>query len=315
MVFGMRVWFSLAAVVAVFAACGQHSMTPPVNSFLSDGAIVRAKETTTAWGVLVDDPSGKPLSGVLVRLAPWDRGCVKTSAHTARCPGYLRWHTMTDRRGHFALRDVPNGEYLLVVGSDSVTDLDRPTIHDHVTFTGGTQHLLAPTLPEIPCIGLHESKEWCQGFSAASGIAPFRRPKVERNGKYRLTHLRQIQELACAVEFNRARRSSRLPLTVVDEWLIETTREVTEYADRFEPVIPPPTPYLTTGEVGAAGGESCASMIRAGHNHFFLDPRTLWFGGNWYRVRTGKWKGEAGGLAEYPIDPRAFTDPNVGNWL
>ncbi len=293
------------------AACS--SAVSPLAPVVSP-SLVKAPARTTAWGRLVDDPSGRPLAGVAVHLAPWKRGCVKTSRHTASCPPYLRWHATTGADGRFVLRDVPNGEYLLVIGSDVPSDLERPTIHDRVAFAGGVQHLRAPTLPTIPCIGAAEIREWCQGAQPSPGITPFPRPKVEKSGDYRLTHVRPRQERPCAIAFNHRRAAAHLPTVVIDEWLTEWAREVNAYRISYRGLTPGPVPYITLEEGLMIGGHGCAEMVDLVPSKYFADPRLLWFSGTWYRLREGINRGATDGMVAFPIDPRVNAESAVGRW-
>jgi hypothetical protein len=316
----LRVCILLLAANAVFAACSSVNSTPPLGrtDAVRDVGAASTSGRTTAWGHLVNDPSGRPLADILVRLEPWDRGCVKTSRHTASCPGYLRWRTTTQRDGKFTLRSVPNGDYLLVIGSDSPADLTRPTIHDHVKLTGGSQQLLAPTLPTIPC-SMAQYKEWCDSVAPSPNVTAFPRPAVEKHGQYRLATIEPKREQPCVVEFNKQRAKRRLPLVVVDEWLAENTREVMAYRFAYRPPtdIPQPYPYLTINETAAAGGNDCTEMIDAYFptdtmtGKVLRDPRTRWVGAIWYRYSP---VGDQGGEAQFPIDVRLHLDHLQGPW-
>ncbi len=77
---------------------------------------------------------------------------------------------------------------------------------------------------------------------------------------------------------------------------------------------------ITSGNTSNSGGTSCsASLVDPSlfinGAQYAKDPRTEWFAGQ-YAVYSafGGTNNEASGLAEFPIDPRSFTDPNVPVW-
>ena len=316
-VFCRHASFAAAAVagVAFLVACQSSGSIPTTLARMSSPQS-QANAKTTAWGIVVDDPSGKPLANIPVHLEPWERGCVRVTRHKARCPKPLPWHTKTDRHGKFVLAEVPSDDYLLVIGSDSPSDLTRPTIHDHILLTDGTQHLRVPTLPAIPC-NQKNYKEWCDGVQPSPGLTPYPRPEVEKSGKYRLATIEPKRERPCDREFNRQRVAHHLPQAVIDEWLTENSREWVgaRAAFRQHETFPPPAPLLTIDEVGDTGGVTCEDMV-----HFFpnstysgraeRDPRLNWVGGIWYRngSRVGV------GIMQFPLDPRSVDDSNVGPW-
>lgn len=306
----MRVWALALFGAALLISCARENVTPALTSA---GALLRTPMgKTDAWGVLVDDPSGKPLAGVPVRLEPWDRGCVKTSPHTARCPGYLKWHDTTKRNGRFEVVGVPNGDYLLVIGSDSAADLARPTIHDHIVLTGGMQRLLAPKLPTIPC-NQQNFVEWCQGVRPSPDVTAYPRPAPERDGEYRLTTISRVREQPCTIAFDAERVSHHLPLVIVDEWLTENAREINEYRITRGASLPQPVPWLTSGQSGAAGDNSCKEFMQITYQFaaaWTQDPRERWFAATWYRFDGP----QASGGAEFPLDPRVKRDRGVGPW-
>jgi hypothetical protein len=309
-----RVWFLLIACVALSAACKSGATLPALTN--PESSTARASYArTTAWGMLVDDPSGKPLANVPVRLESWEHGCVKTSPHTASCPGYLRWHTTTMRNGRFRLKDVPNGDYLLVIGSDSPADLTRPTIHDHIKLSGGVRRLQAPTLPAIPC-DRESYMIWCRGVAPSPGVTPLPRPLAERQGNYRLTSVDATRESPCAVEFNVQRAHRHLPLTVIDEWLTENSREILEYRIEVpKRKIPQAVPYLIgLGESTAAGGNNCVEFVDTAFvvaRAQALDARTRWLAASWSAFDQHT---EAAGVAQFPPDVRVPLRQLVGPW-
>ncbi|MHB8148085.1 MAG: hypothetical protein ACYDGM_12615, partial [Vulcanimicrobiaceae bacterium] len=208
--------------------------------------------------------------------------------------------------GSFALGNAPNGHYLLVIGADSTasTGTVQATVHDNVTFTGGTQALLAPTLPPVPT------------------VTP---PVWETNGDYRIATLNATTELPCFQAWQSERTTNDLAAGTNDEWLVENVRAVNTY---FQTPGATSAPWpgnsagtLSAGGEGSSGGTSCASSLIApafsgvSANKEALDSRTEWFAGQ-YAVYSafGGTNNEASGLAEFPIDPRSFTDPNVPVW-
>jgi hypothetical protein len=298
----VRVTFTIIGLAAALAAC-RGTYVPSGNS---SGPALQGRDVaplagrTTAWGILVDDPSGKPLANIPVRLQPWDKGCVKLSPHVAKCPPNLPWRATTRGNGKFVLANVPNGDYLLIIGSNSPADLTRPTIHDHIKLTGGLQHLLAPTLPTIPIP------------NPDSTATPYPRPRAEKHGAWRLTTINPRREKPCAVAFDQQRAKHKLPPTVVDEWLMEQSREDFAYQVSTGTRVPEPVPAFSLASIGQAGAGTCSGMIATyfappNNVRWYLDPRALWFGGvffNWNRGLQG------GGFAQTPIDPRIY-DPTT----
>src|SRR5438270_12512916 len=112
-----RVWAVVFGSVAAVAATGcggggegSASGGVPVEP-CPGSAACPAPSTTTASGILVDDPSGAPLSGVSVRIAPWSAGATPLPSP----------QTTTAADGSFSF-SVANGHYLLIIGSDSSSD-------------------------------------------------------------------------------------------------------------------------------------------------------------------------------------------------
>jgi len=276
--------------------------------------------TTTAWGDVYSDPEARPLKGVQVRLEPWDHGCIKINAREAKCPGYLPWHTVTNATGRFTLTGVPNGEYLLVIGTDLPSDLVHPTIHDHVTLTGGVQHLLAPNLPAIPCVDQAEvTEKYCVAL-ASPDVTPFPRPEVEKNGSYRLATLDEKSEVPCSVGFDAKRATRHLAPIIVDEWLTENTRNVilfsVEWAARHRAAFATPlAPHISNGYIPGSGSSDCGYMLDLIGGRVWVDPRTRWFAGTDLPFAENS---DAFGFAEYPTDPRVQVDEagssSVGPW-
>lgn len=307
----------IGAIAVGLAACGGGgggggSFTPPGpgTSSTPTPAPTASGSTTTASGILVDDANGSPLGGVRVVLMPW-APCGATPAPTSitpendGCPTPLPSPQVTTApNGAFSLGGVPNGHYVLVVGDDVASTPPpgyapptctnncptptpapftvRATVHDNVTLTGGSQTLHAPTLPPVPT------------------ITP---PAWETNGDYRLATLDATTEMPCLIAWQYERAQHSLALSAVDEWLVENVR-ASVAAHR--------NGGLTTGNSFISGGTSCDSWIVATFSvpaaaEYDADPRTLWFAGQYmYSAAIG--------IAEFPIDPRSFTDPNVPTW-
>lgn len=279
--------------------------------------------TTNASGTVVDDANGMPLAGVPVKLMPW-APCGATPAPSAvtpesdGCPTPLPSpQATTASNGTFTLNGVPNGHYILVVGSDTVatpppgyspstcnpcsaTPSPAPftvqaTVHDNVTLAGGNQTLIAPTIPPIPTI---TPNPW------------------ETNGDYRLATLDKSLEMPCYIAWQYQRGLRSLPLGTVDEWLTEQVRSLnlanqTNSANGVK--------YLTSGFSLVSGGTTCDTSVVDTHafsnyTPYVTDQRTIWFGGQ-YRFYYPADPYSADGLAEFPIDPRSFTDPNIPVWL
>ncbi len=284
---------------SMLLACGGGGAPPSTSGSNGGGATpcpagmtgtppncVLAPTSTTASGRLVDDPSGAALSGVKLGLAPWTAGATPMPEGT------------TAPDGTFAFT-APNGHYLLIIGSESSTDLTRPTIHDNITLTGGTQVLHAPVLPPIPTIT----------------PAP-----MELDGDYRLDTLSPTDEVPCIQAFNAQRTTLNLQPVVVDEWLTENVRAENAFA--LNPNFPVLNSmivgfggFLTTGNTTPGGGTSCAEVLT---NLLNIDPyarnsHTLWFGGTYHDFGVPN-QFKNSGVMEYPIDPRFTPDPNVPIW-
>lgn len=278
----------------MFSACGgggggsASPGVPPPTMLPTTGP----PSTTSASGRVVDDPSGSPLGGIKVGLAPWTPGATPMPVGTTAPDGTF-------------LFTAPNGHYLLVIGSELPSDTTRPTIHDNVTLSGGVQALKAPVLPAIPL------------------VTP---PPAETGGNYRLTTINATTELPCFTAFNTQRASYSVAPVIEDEWLTENTREWNQA--RQDPrytagMTVPGTPFggfLSTSNVASGGGVDCPSSTVAGAFTYNVsgyamynakNPLMLWFGGNFLTYTA---TASSAGLIEYPQDPRAYLDPNVGAW-
>lgn len=320
-------------LVSVLAACGGGGggVTPSAGPTITPTMTPTGSPsitTTNASGVVVDDGTGMPLAGVAVKLMPW-APCGATPAPTSitpendGCPTPLPSpQATTNAQGQFTLNAAPNGHYLLVVGADAVATVPpgyttppgncggpcptpspvpgspvQATVHDNVTLTGGNQTLVAPTLPTVPA-----------GYTA---------PAWETNGDYRLATLNAQTEMPCLVAWQYERAQNNLAGASVDEWLLENVRADNAYAEVAAAGSTFTT--LTSDSVPTTGGVACASSVSDafGPNASVnaANPRTLWFGGQ-YAIYSafGGTNNEAAGLAEFPIDPRSFTDPNHPTW-
>jgi hypothetical protein len=262
----------------------------------------------------VDDPSGTALSGVRVQLDPWIAYATPGPTPTPIA------ESTTDAQGHFTI-SAPNGTYLLVIGPDAVntpppgwstpapsaTDTPIPgasgwraTIHDRIVLTGGGTlsapiPLLAPTMPPQPL---------------------YTPPAVETSGNYRLATLDPLIEAPCILAWNSLREANGLSAAVADEWSMENAYAIAWVG--FQPnggaqVMR----FLTTGDTFVSVGSSCASSLIAliasspTAKTSYTDPQTLWFGAGYLPYDASH---SSYGAANYPIDPRVFSDPHGLNW-
>lgn len=328
----MRMYLGvLAGCCSALVACGGSgsSGSVPSTPTVSPSSVPTATaSTTTASGVVVDDANGSPLSGVSVKLMPW-APCGATPApltitpEADGCPTPLPSpQATTNAQGQFTLGNVPNGEYLLVIGADAVATVPsgyitpptscggpcptpspvagvpiQATVHDNVTLSGGNITLKAPTLPTVP-----------------SGYV---QPTWETNGEYRLATMNAQTEMPCLIAWQYERAQNGLAGSSVDEWLLENVRADNAYAQ----VAPAgsTSQELTTGNDETSGGVTCASQIASsfipGINNYAIDSRTLWFAGQYalYSAFNGS-NNEAAGISEFPIEPRSHVDPNHVTW-
>jgi hypothetical protein len=276
-------------------------------------------DAITAWGVLVDDPSGRPLGQEPVKLMPWKPCRFATidgkmrKPETMTCPTPVAT-TSTTANGHFVLH-APPGHYLLVIGSDSTTDMTRPTIHDNVTIATSpkVQHLLAPG------ICTYNNEPHC-----LPPIALYTPHPMEVNGDYRLSDLTgpqsRVEEWPCIRAFDADRGRRGLIHAVVDEWATENIRAIVHQHTAPVSSTPPPVDpfgFLTAGYTLNLGGSNCAvSTIREVFHwlhgqslRYAAGPQTLWFAGS-YDPYNYKSPHSGFGAAEFPVDPRTgFKDP------
>ena len=322
-----RVYLSAIAFAAVLAACGGGGGggTPPTSSATPTPTSTSTQTplTTNASGTLVDDGTGAAIAGASVKLMPWTTCGATPVPSTSITPENDGCATplpspqvTTGSSGAFALNGVPNGHYILVIGTDAVstppagytppgctTTCGTPTpapfqvqatVHDNITLTGGNQTLKAPTLPSVPA-----------GYTA---------PAWETNGDYRLATLNASTEMPCYIAWNYERAQRSLAGSSVDEWLIENERANLAYGAAHGAGAN--YNLLTTANAGVVGGTNCDSWLEQNvNNNYATDPRSLWFGAGWSLVEfPGENFYQGSGFAQYPIDPRSYVDPNFPNW-
>jgi hypothetical protein len=297
------------ALAAWLAACSQSgSSTIPSGRAPGIDGRATVRPHTTAFGFVYDDPSGKPLAGIPVRIAPW-KGCIEVARKVRVCPADLPFHTFTNAKGRFELRDVPNGRYLLIVGTDNALDFTRATVHDDVTFNGGVQRLVAPTLPRQPL-----------ATAPFPSPHPVSVPPIERSGNYRLASIDQSLEFPCLSAANHERAARRFPAFVLDEWLTENVRAIAAYRKtlvrgarvyRTEPIF---------SGTSVTGGTNCkAALVEPaftlnGAPQLAFDPRSLWYAGEFLPPRTPGQPGLAHGIQLFGPDPRAYQNPAYPPW-
>lgn len=314
------------AIVATLAACGGGGgTTTPATNPPTPTPTPTTGSTTNASGTVVDDGTGTAIAGATVKLMPW-APCAATPVPSTSitpendgCPTPMPSpQATTNAQGQFTLNGAPNGHYLLVIGADAIstppagyapptctTSCGTPTpapftvqatIHDNVTLTGGNQTLKAPTLPSVP-----------EGYTA---------PTWETNGDYRLATLNESTEMPCYIAWQYQRGQNSLAGASVDEWLTENERANLAYAAAYGGGAQ--FNLLTTANGFVAGGTNCDSWVEGGlwsGNAYASNPRVLWFGAAWSLVEfPGLTFYQGSGFAQYPTDPRSFTDPNFPTW-
>ncbi len=306
------------------AGGGGATPTPVASPVTTPGS-----QTTNASGVVVNDANGSPLAGVPVKLMPWGPcGAVPPAAQITPendgCPTPLPCpQATTNPQGQFVLNGAPNGHYLLVIGTDAVatplpgyspgpqptpTTVPCPTgqtppcyaapeptaapftvqatVHDNVTLTGGNQTLLAPSLPPV-----------------SAGYTP---PVWETNGDYRLATLDKATEMPCLVAWQYERVQHGLAMSSVDEWSLENVRAVNAY---FQTPNATTATLISLGGSQNSGGTDCANAnlipaftVNTAQSNS-LTPQVPWFFGQYDFNPYGD------GLSEFPVDPRANTNP------
>ena len=286
----LRLIAGTLGIAAALAACGGggSSPTPTTTAATTPGTTLAV---TSVSGTVVDDGTGMPLAGVTVKFMPW-APCGPTPAPATSitpendgCPTPLPSPQVTTAaNGTFALNGVPNGHYLLVIGTDAVATVPpgyttppgncspnpcptpspvnftvQATVHDNATLTGGNQTLVAPTLPTVPA-----------GYTAATW---------ETNGNYRLATLNATTEMPCYIAWQYERAQNNLAGGTIDEWLVENVRANNAYQ---QTLVTSGTLFpITSGGGSTSGGSSCAELIdqqfAAGFNSYATDARAMWF--------------------------------------
>lgn len=234
--------------------------------------------TTIASGTLVHDADGSPFANITVTLYPWTAGSTTVVAQTT-----------TNASGQFTLSAVPNATYLLVAGSNSVTDTTFATVHDRVVLSGGNQTLVAPTLP------------------AVHAYAP---PTWETNGDYRLAAIDATTEAPCLTDFNTDRVNAGQTKVPFDEWSLENARANVANRTSTSPGL---SAYVSTQntQVSSSNPAVTCQFLADGafppnNGAYANDARVAWFGGKFIQA-IGL------GNSAAPFDPRGYTDP-IGNW-
>ena len=323
----MKTWVCVFALFAIGALSACQSFVSPTPAIPHAGM---EATTASAWGKLVDDPSGRPLRGVRVALEPWKPCRAKPDVpwatlnqkpwpqhETLICPKPIRT-TQTAPDGRFTLR-APAGHYLLVIGSDDPADLTRPTIHDQVWIKGGSQHLLAPT----PCPTLYPPGTVPAGARCLPPIPQIKFPEPERDGDYRLVTISHWEK-PCIRAFDKYRAKWNLDHAVVDEWLTESNRAQINQAR-----LPNRTLY-SGGEITGgfsyqpSGDGNCSlSLMKlagifqsnvSGSLAYSADPRTHWIGALERPLASGHSQEVWIGNGEYPREPRSWSDRLYLGW-
>jgi hypothetical protein len=320
---------ALGAGIVLVAACAHGPVaslpptaTSPVSSFNRGHAM-----PVPVWGNVLSDPEGKPLGQIPVSLAPWTP-CVVGRSHgiqTLACPTPLA-STQTNGDGRFAL-SVPPGHYLLTIGSDSTTDLSRPTVHDNVWIKGAGK-LVAPG----PCATFYPVNSGGPPFPGhcLPRIPLVTPPPVERSGNYRLSAINHW-DVPCIRSFDQNREQRKLQPAVVDEWITENNRANIEGVrnPKFKPSnvfgdVTEGDGFQYGGSMEPVDGQTACALYLMKANVFTpngLDqlsysasPQTHWFAATLEPFVPGKLKLVAIGNAQYPRDPRNFEDPQVTYW-
>jgi hypothetical protein len=228
--------------------------------------------TTTASGILVNHETGAAIAGVPVAIASW------TPANSA----YTTVAT-TAADGSFSFT-AANGEYLLRIGSDSPTD-NVPTMHDNITLRGGTQALVAPTMPAQPGVTM---------------------PAIEASGKYRLATMTSV-ELECLHATNAQRTNLALTALIEDEWLLENARAYVagQIANNQIGTL---GLMLTRNTGQAEATASCTAWQQLEFTpgsvvyNIVSKPNLIWYGGDWSPYRTPPDSLES---QQWKFDPRS----------
>lgn len=324
----MKTWvcvFTLFGIAALSACRSSVSPVPAISRPAIDAAASAA-----AWGKVVDDPSGKPLAHVPVALEPWKPCRAKPDVpwatktqkpwkqhETLVCPkAIVTVETRSD--GRFTFK-APAGHYLLVIGTDDPSDLTRPTIHDQIWLTGGSQHLLAPR----PCPTLYPPGKVPMGARCLPPIPQITFPAPERSTDYRLVTISHWEK-PCIRAFDSYRAKWNLDPAVVDEWLTENNRA------QIAQVRVPHRVLYANGEITAgfayqpSGDRNCnLSLMKLagifeerveGSLFYSVDPRTHWIAALNRTLLAGEPQDVWISNGEYPRDPRDWSDRLYPSW-
>jgi hypothetical protein len=319
----LRLIASTVVISAALAACGGGGSTggsvPPAMNATTPTA---PPSLTNASGTVVDDGTGNPLGGVTVKLMPWapcgptPQPATSITPENDGCPTPLPSpQATTASNGTFTLNGVANGHYLLVIGTDTVSTpppgyspstcrtacpaqtaapfTTQATVHDSVTLTGGTQMLVAPTMP------LYQSVTY---------------PLWETNCDYRLATWNATTEMPCYIGWQYERAENNVAGSTVDEWLIENVRATIAAAQNAVIVS------QTVSNLGfsAGGVPDCAEDLIEGTGFNagpeapgaaspgVLDPRAIWFAAGYPVLEFIDGTGSAPvGRGQFAIDARS----------
>jgi hypothetical protein len=274
--------FLFAFVLAACGGGGGGGGTTPTTTTPQTTPTITPPTTTNASGTVVDDANGTPLSGVNVALEPWTAGATPLPSPQAT----------TNASGGFTLNAVPDGHYLLVIGSNSPSDTTYTTVHDNVTLSGGNQTLVAPTLP------------------AVHAYTP---PTWETNGDYRISKLDATTELPCFQRFNSDRVSAGVSQLPLDEWSLESAHAVNADRNSASPTLAAVISSRNTSvSYGAPGTYTAACNYMADSSFppaagaYAQDTKLGWYGGSMLLSTSGT---TYLGVMYAPYDPRVYADP------
>jgi hypothetical protein len=297
-------------VVAIAACHGGTSPLPSLENVAQSPLFVDAGKhqgaATQAWGLLLSDPADKPMAKVPVHVYPWTACEV---AHRAKldCAAALVT-TKTNGAGRFAFT-LPAGHYLLVIGSDSATDFTYDTIHDSIVLTGGSQKLVAPDMPRIPCLYAFGSTPPPDCYMKVAA--------VERSGNYRISKIWKAEELPCLKTFDADRIAAKLAPAVADEWVAENTRALGR--NWMWAMNSGSQSFLSSATTEEGGASPCSVMVNRWFlntdvlYHFATNPQTRWFGGENYKF-TLRGFPNSFSIGEIPPDPRYRDNEGGVTW-
>ena len=133
------------------------------------------------------------------------------------------------------------------------------------------------------------------------------------DGDYRLATLDASTEMPCYIGWEYERAQHNLAGSAVDEWLTENERTDIAYVVAHNGGT---IQLLTTDNDEGFGGTDCINSLLSPFTGTYANsPRAFWFGGQWLLAKnSGANFYQGDGLAEFPIDPRSFQDPNIATW-